>query len=560
MRFLGFIFSIIKSWKFILALVGVYLFIAWWYLKDTPTQVTGINLAVILAIPLTLVSMVWLVKRISQKKPAEDKQEKPSLLGLTKKKVETNAWLYIIDSNTVTAMGDDAETLLVELSEETLATPDVDDSLMHPVYMTPVLSQRIDIDDSGLLNHTAYHEADASAETEEETSLDLMSDRVKRIMGLTLVTLDNIQDKLSATIELLPNQKKRQAMEAVDPTLLHHEWLEERLDQPEASFKTSTDSTVHLLKSIKILHIIPSDIDDQSKQSVEKQVVNYFADLGCEQGQVNYDQIGVKTSDDTLCEIVNVFTELYEDSHASVLLVVGADSHLDQAWIDRYMTDTELAVGELGGVLMLANQAFMTALASYSQTELGKDVYVPETQITLPKVMRRTAKLKNSMSVDARAMTNALKDIEERYHDDLAYLSTGKKTEDESLSTDTQSNENKENTDSTDEKSDKIVYYLSDINKAKQPAHINEFQAFKEHAHAEEILPDLNVSQWVTCGEAGESSQLITPLVTLALAVDCPREAGYTKVMCHAGDWCRSVFVLYNNDNPVAGSERDVLS
>lgn len=251
-------------------------------------------------------------------------------------------WLHVYAAVVQTQQGEHADKILLDLQQLNVAESDAE--LLH-IDGTQLLSRRIDLE--------------VNPQIDEEYRYLLgeqLSTRAARIQTIT----QNLFEALSQTFaEIAQGMSEAQTWQLPTESrqaILHPAWQGKSIETVPQNAQ-EVEQPLSWPMVLKTLFLMPKHLDEAEQKYLQQWASSQLFAYGFQPEQVQWTDCIVGDSDETLQVIGKTFTEQLASTASSMLLVIGADSGIDQDYMDERHDDNQrLIPAEAGFGLLMTNE------------------------------------------------------------------------------------------------------------------------------------------------------------------------------------------------------------
>jgi hypothetical protein len=412
-------------------------------------------------------------------------------------------WLHIYAVAVQTQLGHHADQIIAGLQQFRAA--ECDDELLS-ANGSKLLSRRIDL----VLNHPA----DDSETDSNTTNSNSLSVRALRIAALTQTVYEQLDPVLATIAEGMLETPLWQLPNPTQQAILHPAWQgkEAIAEQPLIGVEPKTVWP----KILKVLYLLPHHLELQDQQYLHQIASAQMMRYGFNAEQIQWTHGIVKDADETLQYIEQAMVAQLAPNESSILLVMGMDSHLDQALIDQQLHE---------------NPHFIPTEASFALLMTRDATPIPSLpvlcRITIPILKKRQKPLSAGGQLGANDLNRGLDELRRHYLTD-GLMGTADLIPDTGL-------------------------LVSDINPAKN-AHSRELSLA--------LRPfDFSAEDLLYIGSLLETTDAMASGLALAIALQQAESSKiHVPVICSAGNtlrglWLAAPYSQNSNAEPLAASE-----
>ncbi len=301
-------------------------------------------------------------------------------------------WLSVYAVTVHTQLGDHADQIIEGLQQ--FQTAQCDHELWN-ANGAKLLSRRIDLE----INHPVQH-SDNDKNFAPQYSL---STRALRIGALTQYIYEQLDSILTAIAKGMTTTPEQQESNHVQQAILHPAWQ----GKEDTNFAQDTiiEHSEVWPKQLKVLYLLPDHLTVQDQQYLQQTASEQMLRFGFHEDQIQWIYRIVKDADETLQHIEQALTAQLTNtqsasSESSILLVIGADSNLDQDWID---------------LLLAENPHLIPSESSFSFLVTHGEVSIPSfpvlSRITTPILKKRQKPINAGERLEADAITQGFNEL-----------------------------------------------------------------------------------------------------------------------------------------------------
>ena len=251
-------------------------------------------------------------------------------------------WLYVYAMTVQTQQGNHADKILPNLQQ--LQVAESDPELLH-FDGTQLLSRRIDLD------------VNAGRDDENQSLVThQLSARAARILAIT----QNLFEQLDPTLALIARgmndaqiwQQPTESRQAI----LHPAWQGKSIETSSPN-ESDVEPSVSWPMVLKTLFLLPEHLDEDEQKYLQQSAYSQLLAYGFQSEQVQWTDQIVADVDQTLQAIGQTFIEQSASIDSSMLLVIAADSGVDQDFMDQIQLDNQrLIPAEAGFAVLMTNE------------------------------------------------------------------------------------------------------------------------------------------------------------------------------------------------------------
>jgi phage shock protein PspC (stress-responsive transcriptional regulator) len=251
-------------------------------------------------------------------------------------------WLHVYAIAVQTQLGDHADKILLNLQQ--LHAADSDSELLH-FDGTQLLSRRIDLA--------------VNSEIDDENQplvTSQLSARAVRIQAITQNLFNHLDQTLAAIAQGMSETQVWQQPTESRQVILHPAWQGKSVEasSPDAS---DVESSVSFPMVLKALFLLPEHLDEDEQKYLQQSAYSQLLAYGFELEQVQWTDQIVADSDQTLQAIGQTLMGQSTSTQSSMLLVIAADSGIDQDFMDQIQFDHQrLIPAEAGFAVLMTNE------------------------------------------------------------------------------------------------------------------------------------------------------------------------------------------------------------
>lgn len=328
--------------RWILLMIGVFGFcglVAISYWRQTNVDISpALFILILVVLPSFIVASVYGIARFHKWFKAQNFESQKSVElghsadhsedGLTE--CSTMPWLSVYAVTVQSQLGDHADQIIADLQQ--FQTAQCDDELWN-ANGAKLLSRRIDLE----INNPVQHLDDENA-----VNRSALSTRALRIEALTQNIYDELDQIFTTIAEGMTEMPVWQEPNHTQQAILHPAW------QGKEDTNFAQDSIVEHSevwpKQFKVLYLLPYHLTLQDQQYLQQSASEQMLRFGFHTQQVQWIHRITHDADETLQHIEQALTAQLPNtkptSHeSSILLVIGADSNLDQDLIDLLLPE-----------------------------------------------------------------------------------------------------------------------------------------------------------------------------------------------------------------------------
>lgn len=256
-------------------------------------------------------------------------------------------WLHVYAIAVQTQLGDYADKILMNLLE--LHAAESDPELLH-LDGTQLLSRRMDL----AMNPEIDDENQPLATTQ-------LSARAVRIQAITQNLFEQLDQTLAVIAQGISETQVWQQPTESRQAILHPAWQGKSVEtsSQDASVVEQSISWPMILKT---LFLLPEHLDEDEHKYLQQSASSQLLAYGFEPEQVEWTDQIVTDSDQTLQAIGQKLIEQSAPTESCMLLIIAADSAIDQDFMDQIQFDNQrLIPAEAGFALLMTNES--TAIA-----------------------------------------------------------------------------------------------------------------------------------------------------------------------------------------------------
>ncbi len=251
-------------------------------------------------------------------------------------------WLHVYAIAVQTQLGDHADKILMNLMQFNVAECDPD--LLH-FDGTQLLSRRIDL----AVNSEIDDEDQLLAKAQ-------LSARAVRIQAITQNLFDQLDQTLAVIAQGMSETQVWQQPTESRQAILHPAWQGRSVETslPDAS---DVEQCISWPTVLKINFLLPEHLDEDEQKYLQQWAHSQILAYGFQLEQVQWTNQIVADSDQTLQEIGHTLIEQSVSTVSSMLMIIAADSGIDQEFMDQIQLDHQrLIPAEAGFAVVMTNE------------------------------------------------------------------------------------------------------------------------------------------------------------------------------------------------------------
>jgi hypothetical protein len=365
------------------------------YWRQSNVDVSSSSIIMILVLlPSVVVAGIYGIYRFKKWLKEQREVESESSLdtgAMSLVKKSDMPWLHIYAVTVQTQLGNHADQIIVGLQE--FRTADCDEKLWN-INGSKLLSRRID-----LVVSDPIHDSENDTKTVDINSL---SARALRITALTQAVYEQFDPVLATIAEGMTETLLWQFPNPTQQAILHPAWqgqikvAEQQLSDIELKSVWPT--------TLKVLYLLPHHLDFQDQKYLQQVASAQMMRYGFNADHIQWVNHIVKDADETLQYIEQALLAQLAPNESSMLLVMGMDSHVDQALIDQLLPE---------------NNQFIPTEASFSFLITSDATPIPSlpilSRITAPILKNRQQPMSAGGQLGAEELNTGLDELLQYY-------------------------------------------------------------------------------------------------------------------------------------------------
>lgn len=403
-----------------LLVVCDYLIISYWRDSININISASTLITMLIGLPLSIVFGLYVITQLfkfSKNKLTHRNQTKPSSIeddnitndqgdqkstDLDKNILLPAQYLFILETALVTPFGNDITQIMAKLQKKKTAEPD---PLLKYENTYPYLSQRVQ-------SMPAFNDDEKMLFKQKTSNFSLASrplftDRAKRVEQITI----QLFEKLSLVLrsidikQLYPQQEE--IAKSKNQARLHPEWV----SQVGKQISQDLPVVYRPQPNLKVLYILPNHLSDVEKEILSGIPEQYLKLLDInEQHDVSYHVDYVESSDETqelVHKMLVAHSNLDHEKDPQLLLIMGVDSWIDQAYLDiKFDKEKESVQPSEGGFAIL-----------FSEQKLATDID-PLAKLTKPLIYKCHQSIRALNQEMAENIIRSVEQIQQAYEVD----------------------------------------------------------------------------------------------------------------------------------------------
>jgi hypothetical protein len=336
----------------------------WW--QTNATQLSGISLILTLLLPFAVILVLYCGYRSVIQHRAKIKSQAELQAQLDQDKVISIAdpdapWLNAHQIVLQTAFGSQSQGILEQLQSLTLASQD---KCLFNSDGRRSLSRRISFESAEQpkwlrSDQDISHTSEKEPEEQARPSLSWQSPRAIEIHTILQVMLSELDETCALIAEKMMSYRVIPSTVSLpqQAAILHPAWTGADVGQIEPVLESDADRAARLAWSnmtLELVCLIPSHIDPEDQMQLQHVITDYLQKYHFAVDCIKISFPLIQDADGGLNQLQQACTALNADQSPRLLMTIGADSTLDQMWLNQQPNLHTPA--EVGYAIILSNQ------------------------------------------------------------------------------------------------------------------------------------------------------------------------------------------------------------